>query len=69
MIFVNPAIVKYMKKNLDITKPRQYNEHSSLALRFFEVPLYTLIIRVAVAVLERYRCHFCKRTLGLRAAT
>ena len=60
MIFVNPAIVKYMKKNLDITKPRQYSEHSSLALRFF---------RVTVAVLERCQCHFCKRTLGLRAAT
>ena len=66
MIFVNPAIVKYMKKNLDITKPRQYSEHSSLALRFFEVPLYTLI---PVAVLGRCQCHFCKRTLGLRAAT
>ena len=69
MIFVNPTIVKYMKKNLDITKPRQYSEHSSLALRFFEVPLYTLIIRVTVAVLERCQCHFCKRTLGLKAAT
>ena len=42
-----------MKKNLDITKPRQYSERSSLALRFFEVPLYTFITCVPVAVLER----------------
>ena len=58
-----------MKKNLDITKPRQYSERSSLALRFFEVPLYTFITCVRVAVLERCQCNFWERALGLRTAT
>ena len=40
--FVTPAIVKYMKKNLNITNSR-YREQifaSPLALRYIEVPLY-----------------------------
>ena len=40
-LFFTSVIVKYMKKNLDITKPR-YNEQnvfSPLALCYIEVPL------------------------------
>ena len=45
-----PAIVKYMKKNLDMTKSR-YREQifaSPLALLYIEVPLY-----------ESHRIYFC----------
>ena len=38
-IFFAPVIVKYMKKNLDITKPRT-NVASPLALLYIEVSLY-----------------------------
>ena len=40
-LFFTSVIVKYMKKNLDITKPRnnEQNVLSPLALCYIEVPL------------------------------
>ena len=51
-ILFTPAMVKYMKKNLEIRKPG-YREHiftSPLVLRYIEVPLY-----------ENHRTYFCGR--------
>ena len=55
-VYPRPAIVKYMKKNLNITNSR-YREQifaSPLVLRYIEVPLY-----------ESHHTYFCYLLLGI----
>jgi len=60
MSFVTPIIVKYVKKNLDITKPCYSSNKFWQSVRYIEVPLYWLksIQQTAGTGHGWQKCHF-----------